>query len=165
MLRQSWTRSMARYISAGVHAQARRAKITNQSSHPRSRRASGCRGTAGGAPASACAGAAATSATSAAMQPSVGAGVGRRELGDHALHVVLTPGLFGLDECGDAAAEWVDLGLLFQFIELGKLRLNDSNLLRLLIVGELRVTLDLKQVLVHFKLAGRKQLVVGRWMK
>src|SRR5262249_22561012 len=160
MLRQSWMRSTARYISAGVQAQASTATITNQNSHPKSRRVSGCRGTAGAALASSCAGAAATSATSATMPPSVGAGVDCRELGDHALHIVLTSGLFSLDKCRDTAAERVGLGLLFQFVELGELGLDHGDLLRLLLVGELCVALDLKKVLVCFKLAGRKQLVV-----
>src|SRR5262249_5373362 len=165
MLRQSWTRSTPRYISAGVHAQAKRAKITNQSSHPRSRRARGCCGTPGGAPASSFAGAAATSATSTAIRPLVGPGVGRRELGDYALHVILTTGLFGLDERRDTAAERVDLGLFFQFVELGELGLDDGDLLRLLLIGELGVGLDLEKIPVRFHLAGRKQLVVRRGMK
>src|SRR5262249_9277547 len=74
-------------------------------------------------------------------EPLVGVGVGRRELGDHALHVVLTTGLFGLDERRDTAAERVDLGLLFQFVELGELGLDGGDLLRLLLIGELGVGL------------------------
>src|SRR5260370_713160 len=163
MLRQSWTRSTARYISAGVQAQASTATITNQNSHPISRRANGCRGTAGAALASSGAGAAATWAPSDAMRPSVR--VDCREGGDYALHVVLTSGLFGLDECRHMAAERAGVGLLLQFVELGELGLNDGDLLRLLIVGELGVAFDLKKVFVRLKLARRKQLVIGRGMK
>src|SRR5215831_10868217 len=104
MLRQSWMRSTARYISAGVQAQASTATITNQNSQPTSRRVSGWRGTAGAAP-SPGTGAAATCAPSAAMPPSVRAGVDCGELGDHALHVVLTSSFFGLDKCRHTAAE------------------------------------------------------------
>src|SRR5262249_36569711 len=144
MLRQSWTRSTARYISAAVQAQASTATITNQNSHPTSRRASGGRGTVGAALASCCAGAAATSATSAAMRPSVRAGVDGRKLGDHALHVVLASCLLSLDKCCDAAVERVGLGLPFQLVELGELGLDDGDLLRPFIFGELCVTLDLE---------------------
>src|SRR5258707_14874533 len=122
-------RSAARYISAGVQARASTATITNQNSQPVSRRASGCRGTAGAAPASSGAGAVATCAPSAAMRPSVRAGVDCRELGDHALHVVLTSGLFGLDKCRHTAAERVGLGLLFQLVELAELSVVDCGLL------------------------------------
>src|SRR5947209_255678 len=125
MLRQSWTRSAARYISAGVQAKASTATITNQSSQPVNRRVSGCRGTAGAALVLSGAGAAATSATSAAMRPSVRAGVDCGELGNQALHVVLTSGLFGLDKCRHTVAERVGVGLLFQLLELGKLSLDD----------------------------------------
>src|SRR5258708_12070031 len=165
MLRQSWMRSTARYISAGVQAQASAATITNQNSQPVSRRVSGWRGTAGAALASYGTGAAATCAPSAAMRPSVRARLDCRELGDHALHLVLTSGLFVLDKCCHTAAERVGAGLLFQFVELGELSLDDGGLLRLLLVGELGVGFDLEKVLVGFKLAGRKQLVVGRGMK
>src|SRR5258708_37576833 len=163
MLRQTWLRSAARYISAGVQAQASTATITNQNSQPVSRRANGCRGSGGAARASSGGGAGATWAPSAAMRPSVR--VDCRERGDHALHIVLTSGLFGLLKCRHMAAERAGVGLLLQFVELGELGLNDGDLLRLLIVGELGVAFDLKKVLVRFTLSRRKQLVIGRGMK